>query len=543
MVLYLFFLFLASLFLAPFSSLHACQYNENIGVSETPVFAKDAHTNAQRDAHTSAQRDAHIDAHIDAPRDPRTNAHTDAFIDSLTGNGPASHAFWFLQVRDDAGSILQSLHADKVVRPASNLKMLTASAIVALLGPDYRFETPLLATGKQSGDRWVGDLHVIGSGDPSIHATKERDPLFLFESWVQKLDSMGVRRIDGNLIGWNGRFDNSPYPKGWEWDDLTYYYAPEIDALSFNMNVVDLVVSADGEPGGTPSITWSPIQTPYVQFINEQQISPVGTEFDESYLRLPGTNTIYLRSTLPPDYIETEPLTIHQPAYFFMDTMRRWFEERGIVVSGQTLVRSEPITGTLTDSDDERFFGGSYKVLSRYSSPPLIEMAGWLLRESDNFYTEMLVKALAAEKFQTQGSTELGLDLIREYLVEKGVDPVYLVLRDGSGMAPATMIRLSDLNLYLHNLKKEPWFNRFYEGLPVSGLNGTLKDRFHNSPVLNQFNGKTGFLTGVRTLSGYLVTERGSRLTITVAANNYTVKTREIDRIQEQILEYLYYHY
>ena len=490
-------------------------------------------------------------------------------IDSLIDQGPASHAFWLIQVRDDQGNVLVSRNADKVVRPASNLKMLTASAILAQLGPDYRFETTLSATGEQQENRWVGDLHVIGSGDPSIHAPEGGDPLFLFESWVQLFDSMGVNVIDGNLIGWNGRFDQKPYPKGWEWDDLTYYYAPEIDALSFNMNVVDLTVEAQGIPGSRPSIRWSPMQTPYVQFINEQQITPAGTSFEESYYRLPGTNTIYLRSTIPQGYIETEPLTVHRPAFFFMDTMKRWFEARGIRINGQTLVRGDgdamppgggargvpgslpgtlpgklpgtlsgtlsgTLPGTLSGEDRTR------TVIATHVSEPLYNLVAWLLQESDNFYTEMLVKELAAEKLNTQGSTELGLQLIEEYLTAHGVDPNYLELRDGSGMAPATMIRLSDLNHYLHQVKNQPWFSVFYEALPVSGTNGTLEDRFHNSPVRNRFNGKTGFLTGVRSLSGYLTTKQGTELTLTIATNNYTIKTREIDQIHEQLLEFLY---
>lgn len=456
------------------------------------------------------------------------------YIDSLIDTGPASHAFWLIQVRDVDGNVILSRNAGKVVRPASNLKMLTASAILAQLGPEYRFETMLSATGSQQDNRWVGDLHVVGSGDPSIHAAEDGDPLFLFESWVKAFDSLGVSVIDGNLIGWNGRFDEKPYPKGWEWDDLTYYYAPEIDALSFHMNVVDLTVEANGTPGSRPTIQWSPIQTPYVQFVNEQQITPPGTKFDESYYRLPGTNTIYLKSTLPQGYVETEPLTVHRPAYFFMDTMKRWFEQRGIRVNGQIIIRNDA-EPALADWNERT-------EIARHTSKPLRELVAWLLRESDNFYTEMLVKELAASVLKTQGTTELGLGLIQEYLMEHGVDPNYLELRDGSGMAPATMIRLSDLSQYLHQLRGQPWFPVFYEALPVSGTNGTLEDRFHNSPIRNRFNGKTGFLTGVRSLSGYLSTRQGTELTVTLATNNYTIKTREIDKIHEQILEYLYEH-
>jgi serine-type D-Ala-D-Ala carboxypeptidase/endopeptidase (penicillin-binding protein 4) len=109
------------------------------------------------------------------------------------------------------------------------------------------------------------------------------DPLFLFEKWYQVLDSLGIRQIDGNIVAYDGLFDDVPYPRGWEWDDLSYYYAPEINALSFNSNVVNLEVIADGEVGGTPQIQWYPFNTPYVDFVNEQVITPRTTRYNESY--------------------------------------------------------------------------------------------------------------------------------------------------------------------------------------------------------------------------------------------------------------------
>lgn len=445
----------------------------------------------------------------------------------------ASNAFWAVQVRDSSGTLIENYNGDKLIRPASNLKLVSSAAFLEYLGQDYRFETTLYGRGEQQGNRWRGDLIVRGTGDPSINGEFYDDPLFLFEKWYAVLDSMGITVVDGNLIGHEGFFDDVPYPRGWEWDDLSYYYAPEISALSFNFNVVDLEVLADGEPGTTPRIEWSPMNTPYVQFINEQMITPRGTRFNESYRRELGTNTIYLRSTLPQGYYETEPLSVHNPALYFVDTFKRYLQMRGIDVRGQRL----------TDRSDYDWDAGAFTVIDTHISEPLSEMVKWLNTESDNFYTEMLLKTVAAERTGLQGSTELGLEQLKEFMSSHRFDTTAVILRDGSGMAPATLLKTDDLNRFLFEIQKKPWFDSFYNSLPVSGYNGTLRHRFRNSPVVDGFNGKTGFVSGVRALSGYLTTSSGQTVVVTVATNNYAVRTAVVDLIHERIIEFVHNAY
>lgn len=454
-------------------------------------------------------------------------------IQELISNSAASSSFWSYQVRDAEGTILEEYNGDYLIRPASNLKLVTSAAYLDRLGADFQFETVLYGSGLQDGNRWSGDLYIRGAGDPSINGEAYDDPLFLFQLWFSTLDSMGIEVIDGNIVGHEGFFDDIPYPRGWEWDDLSYYYAPEISALSFNQNVVDLEVRADGRPGSRPSITWFPFETPYVRFINEQRITPENTSFDESYRRELGSNTIYLRSTLPVGHYETEPLSIHNPSLYFIDTFKRYLQLMGIRVEGQLLVSDEPM-----DWDN-----GSLTEIDRHSSKPLHTMVNHLNRESDNHYAEMLLKTMVAEKFGIPGSTELGLEMVKEFMNDHGFDTTAVELRDASGMAPATLVKTSDLNSFLTDIQDKPYFDQYYNSLSVAAQNGTLKNRFYNSNIANNFYGKTGFMSGVRSLSGYLNTESGKRVIVTIATNNYTVKTAVVDRVHQQILDYLYSRY
>lgn len=465
---------------------------------------------------------------------PGVQAQVSNSILTLIENSRADNALWAVQVRDSDGSVLESYNADKIVRPASNLKLITAGAYLDILGPDYKFTTRLYGEGRQIQDEWSGDLVVEGSGDPSISGTFYRnDPLFLFEEWTELLIDKGIKKINGNLIGHSGLFDDVPYPEGWEWSDLSFYYAPEISALSFNGNVVDLEVVADGPVGSTPEIQWFPFNTPYVEFVNEQQISSRGSEYDESYRRVLGTNTIILRSTLPQGYYETEPLSVLEPAYYFMDTFKRYLQKRGIEVTGQIFI----------DRNYHFQSENGMQLLDEHQSEPLHELIQWMNRESDNFYTEMFLKKIAAEVYDVQGSTELGLEIMKSYMHDMAFDTTQVNLKDASGMAPATLLRANDLNQYLLKVQQKEYFPYLFESLSVGGLNGTLSYRFRNSPVMGNFYGKTGFVTGVRSLSGYLDTQSGQQLIVSIFTNNYTARTSHVDLIHQRILEYLYSAY
>jgi serine-type D-Ala-D-Ala carboxypeptidase/endopeptidase (penicillin-binding protein 4) len=454
-------------------------------------------------------------------------------IEQFIDRSRAANAFWAVQVRDSSGTVLEDLNGERLIRPASNLKLVSSGAFLETFGPEYRFETTLYGRGEQDGNVWRGDLVIKGSGDPSISGDFYDDPLVLFEKWYQLFDSLGVDQIDGNIVGFDGLFDDVPYPKGWEWDDLSYYYAPEISALSFNGNVVDLEVVADGSIGSQPTIHWFPFNTPYVEFINEQVITPPNTRFNESYRRILGTNTILLRSTLPRGYYETEPLSVSSPTLYFVDTFSRFLSRGGIRVRGQVL----------TDSDYYLWSDDDLEVLDVHRSVPLYEMVKHLNRESDNFVTEMLTKKLAVKRYDVQGSTDLGLNVLRNFMHTAGFDTLNVTLRDASGMAPATLLNVSDLNRYLVDVQQKEWFPYFYDSMAVGGVNGTLGHRFRNSSVNEKFYGKSGFVSGVRTLSGYLQTQSGQQLAVTIATNNFAARTPHVDWVHERILNYLYNAY
>lgn len=454
-------------------------------------------------------------------------------LPSIINDAPNKEAFWSVTVRDENGDILESLNSEKTIIPASNQKLMTSAAILDYFGSGYRFETVIYGDGELNGSTWEGNLIIKGSGDPSISGDLYGDDRYhVFRIFLEQLQDYGISRVDGSIIADVTLFDDQWYPKGWDWYDMSFYYGVQISPLSFNNNAVDLEVFTEGEIGGTPRISWFPDSTNYVTFHNQQLITHPDTEYDEYYRREMGGNTIVLGSTLPQGYYEDESLAINNPPMYFLDSFKDFLNENGIQFSGPIVIPGQ------------RFPYDSTTVLARHRSKPLGDLVQWLNKESDNFYTEMLVKTLSAETGDQPGSFEHGIEQVRIFLDGLGVDTTFVQMNDGSGMAGGNFNKTSIISEVLYKMKDHPEFPAYFRSMSVAGIDGTLAHRMKGTPLYRNFKGKSGFVTGVRTLSGYLETSSGRELIVSLATNNYiSEKVGPIDAVHEQILMYLYDKY
>ncbi len=453
-------------------------------------------------------------------------------ISSIIAESTSPNSLWSVVLKDTSYNVLLEINGNSLVRPASNIKLLTSAAILDQLSPDYRLHTDLYIDGEIRDSVLYGDIHFRGGGNPAIDRhTYNEDPLIVMYEFVQALQMAGIERVEGDVFGNVSLFDDIPYPRGWEWDDLSYYYAPEISPLSFNGNTVYLTVDSNRPVGSAPGISWFPMNTDFVEFINEQLITARGSRFNEDYRRILGTNIILLRSTLPQGFAETEPLSITNPPLFFIDTFVKFAATQGLEITGGLI--------TTRESKDWE----NYQKLHRHSSPELSYIIEMINKESDNFYTEMMVKYLAHHVYETTGSTELGLTYIREFAQRVGMDVRNLRMRDGSGMAPATLTTARDIAHLLAFMRNHEYADVYFQSLAVSGQDARMRNRFLASPLQGAINGKTGFVSGTRSLSGYLHTQQENQVVFSIITNNYTVPTRNIDAIHQQILEHIYEHF
>jgi D-alanyl-D-alanine carboxypeptidase/D-alanyl-D-alanine-endopeptidase (penicillin-binding protein 4) len=452
-------------------------------------------------------------------------------IEQLIQENKAHHAFWALAVRDTSGNLLQSFHARKMMRPASNLKLLTAAAVLHELGPDFRFKTPIYGRGKLKDSVWVGDIIVRGKGDPSMSGLfYDEDRLHVMQEFYHALKMKGIRKIKGNLIANDSYFDHKLHPEGWEWDDFSYYYAPQISALSFNNNAVDITIYANGKVGDEPRIEWFPFNTDFVHFVNEQQIAPEKAYYIGDFHRMLGTNTIFLRSSIPKGMVVRKSITISDAPLYFINTLKHYLEHGGIKVTGHLIVNH----GT------HHWESPSYKTLAVHISPPLRKLIKHMMKKSDNFYAEMLLKAMAAEYFNTQGSTDLGISLEERFASSLGINISNMNLSDGSGMSAYDLITTNALSKLLVAMRHHPAFRN---SLSVGGVDGTLEYRFAHTPLVGSVFAKTGYISGVRSISGYLKTKSHNTLIFSLITNDYTIPTRYVNSTEASILTALYNHY
>jgi D-alanyl-D-alanine carboxypeptidase/D-alanyl-D-alanine-endopeptidase (penicillin-binding protein 4) len=454
-------------------------------------------------------------------------------LKTIIKEAPNQEAFWSVTVRDQQGNILEQHNAEKVIIPASNQKLVTTAALLDHFGADFRFETVIYGNGTLNNGTWTGDLIIVGSGDPSISGDLyDGDRYHVFKSYVKQLKEAGIQRITGNLIADVSLFDEQVYPKGWDWYDFSFYYGVQVSPLSFNNNAVDLEVFAEGEIGDAPRISWFPDSTDYVTFINQQVITHPNTEYDEYYRRELGGNTITLGSTLPQGYYEDESLSVDDPPKYFLHSFRNYLTGNGIEVEGDLEISFEGMDNSETDQ------------LAIHRSHPLGKLIEWTNKESDNFYTEMMTKTLSAQKSGLKGSFEDGIFHIRNFLFETGLDTIHVQMNDASGMAGGNFNTTQNLSQLLVEMQLHECFEAYFKSMSVAGIDGTLAHRMKGTPLYKNFKGKSGFVTGVRTLSGYMNARTGKPLIVSIATNNYiSEKVRPIDAVHEKILMYLYNSY
>ncbi|HXG23976.1 MAG TPA: D-alanyl-D-alanine carboxypeptidase/D-alanyl-D-alanine-endopeptidase, partial [Chthonomonadales bacterium] len=419
------------------------------------------------------------------------------------------------------GSIWYERNPHLLLLPASNQKLFTSAAALHLLGPDWRYLTPLLRYGRVDRKGTLhGNLYLKGSGDPSL---SDKD-LYTF---VQAVHRAGIRRIRGRVIGDESRFDRRRYGDGWSWDDMSYYYSPQISALNLNGNLVWAQVNPGKKVGAPLRVIVTPTSN-YVQVVNRAVTTAKGTRIRLVIERELGKNRILIEGTLaldaPPDTRMPQGITLENPALYAAHVLTKQLRSAGIRVDGS------PTTGTSPRRAHE---------IARHYSPPLSTILKRLHKTSDNLIAECLLKTLGAEKGKTQlGTTEHGIRVAKAALNRMGIDPDTLVMADGSGLSRHNLVSAHSVAALLRTMYAHPHAKTFLDSLPLAGVEGTLKRRLKGTPAENNVRAKTGTMRNVSCLSGYVTTRDGEPLLFVILMNNHRDNAAARD-IQDKIVSLL----
>src|SRR6266849_6164470 len=266
-----------------------------------------------------------------------------ARIATILAQSQLARADWGIHVVDiESGKTIYSRNADRLFLPASNEKLLTTSAVMAYVGPDYRFRTTVEATGKiDDAGRLSGDLVIVGRGDPNIsgrvlpyHIRSQRNPPHtqILEAMADQVVRNGVRVVDGNIIGDDTFYAPQRYAAGWSQDDLQWLDGAGISALTFNDNVVFLKIQPAAQAGDRALATFEP-ENNYYELDNRIVTGEAGTLRKIGLHRDPGSRKVILWGLLSlKDPGVTEALAIEDPAEFTAEIFRALLEQRGVTV-------------------------------------------------------------------------------------------------------------------------------------------------------------------------------------------------------------------
>ncbi|HJQ08256.1 MAG TPA: D-alanyl-D-alanine carboxypeptidase/D-alanyl-D-alanine-endopeptidase [Candidatus Saccharimonadales bacterium] len=410
----------------------------------------------------------------------------------------------------DDGEVLYSRNPSTLLIPASNNKLYSSSAAMQALGADHTFETSIAFTGALRAGILSGDLYLKGTGDPTMQAAD-------YDKLATDLAAKGVKLITGKLIADDTFFDDRQLGYNWGWDSNPFYYQPEISALTIAANSkYDInALNVEVRPGvvGRPAQVGTNPGTNFVTLQNEATTGPAGSEDTLSVERKLGVNTIVVKGNIPAGSpMQSVISTVSDPTGYAATTFRDALARHGITLLDKGIERK----GTPANAQ---------KLLS-HQSAPLSSILAPYLKLSNNGIAEILVKTMG-KKMHEQGNWQNGLEIELGQLEQNlGVDTNKLQFVDGSGLSNVNFTTPQLTTDLLIAVQSKPWFNTWYNSLPIAGnadplVGGTLRSRMRNTPAANNVHAKTGSLDSVSALSGYVTTADGERLVFSVMENNY----------------------
>lgn len=407
--------------------------------------------------------------------------------------------------------------------PASILKVVTTATALEVFGPDFRFKTTLSYSGIIRNDTLLGDLQIIGGGDPTLGSEYFPENKQFQEEWIKALQSKNIKVITGSLILDATIYESQMIPNTWIWEDIGNYFGAGASGISVFDNLYEIHLKSGSKAGGPTQIVRIVPEIPNLDLQNEVLSSDLNS--DQSYVfGSPEENKRVIRGTIPknqPDFVVKA--SVPHPAALLASEFRKNLSINGISVSGVTKYEKAKV--------------GSFSHLSVIQSPPLRDIIRVTNHESVNLFAEHLLKHLAFQK-NGLGTTKDGCKFVVQFWKDKGLDMTGFFMNDGSGLSRFNAITASQIVDILKYMKTQSAYSDdFYQSLATVG-NGTLTV-FSNENFPNQcLRAKSGSMTRVRCYAGYLKTDSGKQLSYSFMLNNFSCSQSEAtQKIQELLVE------
>ena len=413
------------------------------------------------------------------------------------------------------GKTLYAHDADLRLLPASNCKLWTSAAALELLGPDFRMTTDVLATARPDANGIIaGSVYLRGGGDGLLSAAD-------LDALAGTLSAAGVRRITGSIAGDGTRFADGPYGFGWEWDDFGDEEFPQISGLEVSEGVLSVHVAPGAAPGDPVTATVDP-PTDYVPLVVTAKTGAKDAAGDCAVTKPWRKNEFDVAGTLPLGKTLDAKVPTDAPPLLATTLLRQALERRGITVDGGAALGQTPANAV---------------VLASHQSLPLSEYIVRMNKPSDNLLAETLVRLL-----DTPGTVQAGRAKALPFFQSLGVDTAPLALEDGCGVSRRDYVTARSVSQLLLGMHRRCDWPLYYQSLPIAGIDGTLKSRMIGTAAANNVHAKTGTLSQVRALSGYVTGRSGKLYVFSLLMNNFPGTARSAGAVQDQFVEWLAGH-
>lgn len=466
-------------------------------------------------------------------------------IEAILAQPDVARGEWGIEAVDlDTGKTIYSFNSEKFFTPASNTKLFTTASALALIGPDYKFRTTIETAGSiDKYGRLLGDLSIIGRGDPNlsgrtlpyaVRTERKLAPLHVLDELADQVVARGVKSIDGDVIADDSYYAYERYGEGWSQDDLVFEWGAPVTALTINDNVMFVSILPGGNVGDKAFLNVSPFPE-YYSIDNRVLTSPPGTGPRRIYInREPGARNLTIWGNIPlDDPGASQSLAIEDPADFTARYFAMQLEKRGVSLYGKVRTHHTELASLSTFSVTTTASAGggqdhrpptlpSPLTLASNESAPLAQDVRVINKVSQNLHAELLLRLLGREK-GSAGTIEGGLEVERGFLLQADIRPDEYTLFDGSGLSRQNLVTPHTVIKLLTYASHQPWGEVYMDSLPVGGVDGSLQDRFKDANMLGRVRAKTGSLSHVNSLSGFVTTMKGQRVVFSIFVNNHNL--------------------
>ncbi len=456
-------------------------------------------------------------------------------------------------VRDlQTGETLYRRDAERMLIPASNMKLIVSAAALHLLGPDYRFHTRVWMRGTLTPEGTLhGDLILQGLGDATLEM---RD----LHALAQQVRRAGVQRVTGYLLFDDTWLDATRYGFGWSSGDEPFGYQAQMSALCAERNAVR-VYAQPAETVGEPARVRVEPETDYVEIVNRSITVERGTRnatIEATRTRARNQIIVYGSIAQGSEEVFIGRFAVENPSHYATHLFRQALQAVGVSIqkgivpnliplrSADTLVRAVPALRS-ADSPVRATalrLGGTVQatvLIAEHLSPPMREVAALINKPSDNLITEITLKVIGKET-RGIGTTQAGIESVRAFLQQARLEMDAVHIVDGSGLSRINGVSPENFVRLLEYMHRSPHAEAYRESLPVYGVDGTLRNRLRGTPVQGNGFAKTGSLNRVSSLSGYLRTQSGRYLAFSILMNAYNAAASDARNLQDQLVRLLW---